>query len=196
MIYLEDSLLLPMACETLNDSDWAIVRRHSPKIGWCLVDPGCSDQQPQPPDRQGIAAEGREVLFSTGLLNAEILARIHAALPVDLTLVDADDRVRYFSEGSRPVFYRSEAILGRDVRCCHPPRSVHYVDQILSDFKAGRQTSAQFWKHLGDRFIHIRFVAVRDGDGRYLGTLEIAQDITHLRALEGEQTQLRYDPVG
>lgn len=195
LVYLEERLLFPMTLETLDESDWEIIRRHSSKIGWCLVDPGYSDQPPRPHDRQGIAAEGREVSFPTGLLDAETLALIHAALPVDLTFVDGEDRVRYFSEGTRPVFYRSEAILGRDVRCCHPPRSVHYVDQILSDFKSGRETSAQFWKHLGERYIHIRFVAVRDGDGRYLGTLEIAQDITHLKGLEGEQTQLRYDPV-
>ena len=91
------------------------------------------------------------------------------------------------------MFYRSEAILGREVRCCHPPRSVHYVDQILADFKSGKQSSAQFWKYIGDRFIHILFVALRDDKQNYVGTLEIAQDITNLRALEGQRLELRYD---
>jgi hypothetical protein len=184
--YLENRVLLPMACESLEQADWEIVGEHSPKIGWCLIEPGW--------DYQPAASAAREDMAPTaGVLGVETMALIHAELPVDLTFIDAQDRVAYFAEGSRPVFYRSKAILGRDVRNCHPPRSVHYVDQILSDFKSGRETSAQFWKPIGDQFVHIRFVALRDTDGSYLGTLEIAQDITHLRTLEGRQVELRYD---
>ncbi len=193
MIRLEDCILLPIACETLDEADWQVIWQHSPKIGWCLVEPG-SDYQPDLAELTGHPAEGDEVQLPTGVLGLEALALTHLELPVDLAFVDQEDRVVYFTEGSRPVFYRSEAILGRDVRCCHPPRSVHYVDQILADFKSGRETSAQFWKHMGERFIHIRFVALRDANGNYLGTLEIAQDITHLRALEGLRVELQYDP--
>ena len=192
MIRLEDCILLPMACKTLDEADWQVIWMHSSKIGWCLVEPGSNYEPPVRPD-WGAPAGFPELPLPTGVLNLDTLALTHLALPVDLTFVDAEDRVRYFTEGSRPVFYRSEAILGRDVRCCHPPRSVHYVDQILSDFKSGRETSAQFWKHLGERFIHIRFVALRDSNGVYLGSLEIAQEITHLQALEGQQLELRYD---
>lgn len=193
MIRLEDSILLSMACETLDEADWEVVWEHSPKIGWCLVDPGSAYTPRARTDRNTLPAEFPVLPLPTGVLNLDSLAAIHGELPVDLTFVDSEDRVRFFTEGARPVFYRSQAILGRDVRCCHPPRSVHYVEQILSDFKSGRETSAQFWKHLGDRFIHIRFVALHDSKGGYLGALEIAQDITHLRALEGQQVELRYD---
>ena len=206
MMFLEERVLLPMACDVLDETDWAVVRKHSPKIGWCLLEPGIDEPgigEPEIDDRMHEAADQTtlpagfpELPLPTGVLNLAALTSIHGELPVDLTFVDAGDRVQYFTEGSRPVFYRSEAILGRDVRCCHPPRSVHYVEQILSDFKSGRETSAQFWKHMGDRFIHIRFVALRDAGGDYQGTLEIAQDITLLRELEGQQLELRYDRSG
>lgn len=193
IIFLEESLLLPMASDVLDEADWQVLWEHSPKIGWCLVKAG-SEYQPAKASREDRSPiDLTELPLPTGVLSLETLALVHNELPVDLTFVDADDRVRYFTEGTRPVFYRSAAILGREVRCCHPPRSVHYVDQILTDFKSGRETSAQFWKYLGDRFIHIRFVALRDQTGTYAGTLEIAQEITHLQKLEGQQLELRYD---
>ncbi len=193
MIFLEERVLLPMAREVLDATDWAIIRKYSPEIGWCLIAPELGGPAYPSMDRNELPSGFPELSLPTGVLDLDVLESIHAQLPVDITFVDAEDRVRYFSKGSQPVFYRSEANLGRDVRCCHPPRSVHYVDQILSDFKAGRETSAQFWKHMGQRFVHIRFVALRDSNGDYRGTLEIAQDITPMRALEGEQLQLRYD---
>ncbi len=193
MIFLEERVLLPMARDVLDAADWAIIRKYSPEIGWCLIEPELGDSDGPPVEHAVLPSGLPKLSLPTGVLDVGVLVSIHARLPVDITFVDAEDRVRYFTKGSQPVFYRSEANLGRDVRCCHPPRSVHYVDQILSDFKAGRETSAQFWKHMGHRFIHIRFVALHDANGDYRGTLEIAQDITPMRALEGEQLQLRYD---
>ena len=105
---------------------------------------------------------------------------------------DADDRVRYFSEGPARIFARSRAILGRKVQHCHPPSSVGVVEQILSDFRKGRQDVAEFWIQLRGRFVHIRYFAVRDESRAYLGTLEVTQDLTPLRALQGEQRLLHY----
>jgi uncharacterized protein len=195
MIFLEEELLFPMACDVLDEADWEVVQEHSPKIGWSLVEPGCDYQAAKASGEDSSPVDLTELALPTGVLSLETLALAHNELPVDLTFVDADDRVRYFTEGTRPVFYRSEAILGREVRCCHPPRSVHYVEQMLADFKSGKETSAQFWKYLGERFIHIRFVALRDETGGYVGTLEIAQEITHLQELEGQQLELCYDPA-
>lgn len=193
MIFLEESLLLLLVCDVLDTADWDVIWRHSPKIGWCLVEPHSKYPSGQVSEDDTRTVGDLNASLPTGTLSPELLVLLHHQLPIDLTFVDAEDRVQYFSEGTRPVFYRSEAILGREVRCCHPPRSVHYVDQILTDFKSGRETSAQFWKHLGDRFIHIRFVALRNETGDYLGTVEIAQDITHLQALEGQRLELCYD---
>jgi DUF438 domain-containing protein len=91
------------------------------------------------------------------------------------------------------VFARSRAIIGREVKHCHPPKSVHVVERILEDFKAGRQSVAEFWIELHGKFVHIRYFAVRDAAGAYLGTLEVTQDLTRLRALQGERRLLAYD---
>ena len=96
-------------------------------------------------------------------------------------------------KGPDRVFARSKAIIGRKVQHCHPPRSVDVVDRILSDFRDGRQNVAEFWIDFHGRFVHIRYFAVRDDQSRYLGTLEVTQDLTEVRALEGERRLLAYD---
>jgi len=98
--------------------------------------------------------------------------------------------VRYFSQGRERIFPRSPAIVGRKVQKCHPPASLHRVQQILDDFRAGRSDEAEFWIQMQARFIHIRYFAMRDEQGAYQGTLEVSQDITHIRALEGERRLL------
>jgi hypothetical protein len=112
---------------------------------------------------------------------------------VDLTFVDADDRVAFFSEGPGRVFARTRAIIGRKVQHCHPPRSVEIVDRILEDFRAGRQKVAEFWINLHGKFVHIRYFAVHTPAGEYLGTLEVTQDATRIRGLEGDRRLLEYD---
>ena len=113
-------------------------------------------------------------------------------LPVDLTFVDRNDKVKYFTQGKERIFDRNRAILGRDVRMCHPPSSVHIVDKIISDFKSGHADSAPFWIQMQGRFIHIDYFALRNEQGEYLGTLEVSQDLTEKRKLENEQRILNY----
>ena len=124
--------------------------------------------------------------FPTGALTPDQVRGLLQVLPVDVTFVDGDDRVRYFSEGPARIFARSRAILGRKVQHCHPPSSVGVVE------RAGRQDVAEFWIQLHGRFVHIRYFAVRDESRAYLGTLEVTQDLTPLRALQGEQRLLHY----
>ncbi len=133
------------------------------------------------------------VVLPSGALSLEQLKGLFAALPVDLTFVDADDRVRFFSEGKDRVFARPKAILGRLVQHCHPPSSVDVVERILSDFRAGRQNVAEFWIDFKGRFAHVRYFAVRGQKGEYLGTLEVTQDLTRERTLTGERRLLQYD---
>jgi DUF438 domain-containing protein len=115
-------------------------------------------------------------------------------LPVDVTYVDKNDVVRFFSETRERIFPRSPAIIGRQVQKCHPPASVHRVQRIVDDFRAGRRDTAEFWIHMGPpdaaKFILIRYFALRDERGEYQGTLEVTQDATHIRALEGERRLL------
>jgi DUF438 domain-containing protein len=132
-------------------------------------------------------------MLPTGNVSLEQLVGIFGTLPFDLTFVDADDRVAFFTEGPDRVFARSKAIIGRKVHNCHPPKSVETVDQILSDFKAGRQSVAEFWINFQEKFVHVRYFAVRAEDGRYLGTVELTQDLSPLRALQGERRLLEYE---
>jgi DUF438 domain-containing protein len=113
-------------------------------------------------------------------------------MPFDLTFVDKEDKVKYFTQGKERVFDRNRAILGRDVRMCHPPSSVHVVEQILNDFKSGKADSSPFWIQMQGKFIHIEYFALRNDAGEYLGTLEVSADLTKKRALEGEQRILSY----
>lgn len=190
MIQKEEKILLPMSLQTLNDSEWGEIWTQSPEIGWCLVDPE-GDYRP-PGVANAKPAEGA-LVFPTGSLNLAQLEAIFRHMPVDLTFIDANDRVRFFTEGGDRVFVRPKAVIGRKVQHCHPPASVHIVDQIIDDFRSGRQTVAEFWIELGGRFIHIRYFAVRDDQGNYCGTLEVTQDLTRERALEGERRLLQYD---
>jgi hypothetical protein len=195
MVSKEELILLPMALDTLTREEWGIIWTESPGIGWCLVDPREGYVPPKsvtPAETLDVPAR-RAMILPTGHLSLEQLQGIFSALPVDLTFVDADDRVAFFSEGPDRVFARGKAIIGRQVQHCHPPRSVDIVDRILDDFRSGRQNVAEFWITLHGRFVHIRYFAVRSPEGTYLGCLEVTQDATALRALEGERRLLQYD---
>ena len=194
MIYKEENILLPMSLETLTEDEWAEIWSASPKYGWCLVEPksGYVPAVSVAVDPMTVPPTGA-LLLPTGNVSLEQLTGIFGTLPLDLTFVDADDRVAFFTEGPDRVFARSKAIIGRKVHNCHPPKSVETVDQILSDFKAGRQNVAEFWINFQEKFVHVRYFAVRAADGRYLGTVELTQDLTPLRALQGERRLLEYE---
>ena len=191
MFYKEESILIPMCLDALTEDDWAEIWNASPTYGWCLVEPRTGYQ----PAHTAEQISSADIRLPSGNLTLDQLTALFATLPVDLTFVDADDRVRFFSEGPDRIFSRSKAILGRKVQNCHPPRSVDVVDRILSDFREGRRDAAEFWINFQARFIHIRYFAVRGPERRYEGTLEVTQDLTKLRKLEGERRLLQYDEV-
>jgi uncharacterized protein len=195
MIYKEENILFPMTMGLFTEEEWAEVHRQSPEYGWCLVAPDSGYEPPEPKVVKNALhlPPAKAVQFPSGTLSFEQLLGLFNNLPVDLTFVDAEDRVAFFSEGPDRVFERSRAIIGRAVQNCHPPKSVHIVEKILSDFKSGRQNVAEFWIQMQGKFVHIRYFAVRDGAGAYLGTLEVTQDLTRLRALEGDRRLLQYD---
>lgn len=194
MIYKEENILLPMSLETLSEDEWAEIWSVSPKYGWCIVEPqqGYTPAVGTTPESMKVPPSGA-LMLPTGNVSLEQLVAVFSTLPLDLTFVDADDRVAFFTEGPDHIFARSKAIIGRKVQHCHPPRSVETVDQILDDFRAGRQNVAEFWINFHDKFVHVRYFAVRSSDGGYLGTVELTQDLTPLRALQGERRLLEYD---
>lgn len=131
--------------------------------------------------------------FETGTLSKEEVEAIFNALPVDITFVDKEDKVKYFSKSEGRIFVRTSAVIGRKVQKCHPQKSVHVVNRILDAFKAGGKNVAEFWIDFKDRLVYIRYFPVRDKDGKYLGTLEVTQDITDIKKIEGEKRLLDWE---
>jgi DUF438 domain-containing protein len=191
MIYKEEHILFPMALETLGDSDWAKVRAGEEEIGFAWISPPEkwspseeSFQEKLPPEKIG------SMTLDTGLLTVEQINLILTHLPVDISFVDENDKVSYYSNTEDRIFPRSPGIIGRSVQNCHPSKSVDMVNNILNSFRDGTKSTAEFWIQLGGKFIHIRYFAVRDTQGMYKGCLEVSQDVTAIRGLEGEKRLL------
>jgi DUF438 domain-containing protein len=192
MIDKETQILLPMCLDTLDDSEWSEVYAGSAELGFCLFVPEVEWW----PEGVELKAEAevdiKRIQLPTGGFTVRELEAILNTIPFDVTFVDADDTVRYFSHGRERIFARSKAIIGRKVQFCHPPKSVDTVQRILDDFHAGRESHAHFWIELGGRFLSIEYFALRDDGGEYLGTLEVSQDLTAKRALTGQSRLLNY----
>jgi len=125
-------------------------------------------------------------------LNKEQLEEMLEAIPLEISFVDENDLVKFWNRHETRIFKRPISVIGKSVQNCHPKHSVDKVNQILSDFKSGRKDSAEFWINLGERKVYIRYFAVRDKTGRYLGTLEATQDITEIKRIEGEKRLSEY----
>lgn len=192
MIMKEDEILFPMTMDKLTDADWFEIYQQTDEIGYCLYDPEIA-WSPEGIEAVSTAhADNNSVQLHSGSFTPEELLAVLNTLPIDITFVDKNDKVKYFSQGKERIFDRNRAILGRDVRMCHPPSSVHIVDQIIGDFKSGKAESAPFWIQMRDKFIHIEYFALRNESGEYLGTLEVSQELNEKRALKGEQRILSY----
>ena len=193
MIYKEDNILFPMALQILDEKEWEKIRQDEGEIGYALVTPG-EQWRPAAATKTAAAAPSQPAVdrlpLDTGLLTLEQLNLMLRNLPVDITVVDENDEVRYYSEGRERVFPRSPQIIGRKVQNCHPPNSIATVNRILAEFRAGTKDVAEFWIELGGRFIHIRYFPLRDGTGRYRGCLEVTQEVTQIRALQGQRRLL------
>jgi DUF438 domain-containing protein len=153
-----------------------------------------------PPDATLLAGLGetggtdsgvpKSLPLDTGLLTLDQINLMLKHLPVDISFVDENDEVRYYSDVPDRTFPRSPGVIGRTVQNCHPQKSVHMVQRILDAFRSGEQDTAEFWIEMKGTFVHIRYFALRDAGGTYRGCLEVSQDVTGIRALEGEQRLL------
>ena len=128
--------------------------------------------------------------FETGSLSKEEIEAIFDSLPVDVSFVDKNDAVKYFNKADKRIFVRTKAVIGKKVQLCHPQKSVHIVNKILEAFKTGKKDSAEFWITMNNRLIHIRYFAVKDKNGKYLGTMEVTQDLTNIKKIEGQKRLL------
>jgi len=192
MIYKEEHILYPMSLETLTDRDWLEVRDGEAEIGYSWIEP-LVEWVPDIADEDqkviGAAVMGA-VALDTGALTPEQVNLMLKYLPVDITFVDENDRVAFYSAGKHRVFPRSSGIIGREVKRCHPPTSVHIVENILHSFKIKEKEDAEFWINMGDKKIHIRYYPMFDDDGNYKGTMEVTQDITEIQKLKGDRLLL------
>lgn len=188
MIYKEEHILYPLALEVLSEDEWRRVARGEREIGYAWVEP----QVRWETGRKDTAGErtGGRIELDTGAMTTEQINLLLKSLPLDLSLVDENDRVVYYSDTKERVFARSAGVIGRSVQKCHPPKSVHIVQRILDEFKAGKKDVAEFWIQMNGKCIHIRYFALRADDGAYRGCLEVSQDVTGIRELEGERRLL------
>ena len=192
MIMKEEEILLPMSLDKLTEIEWYDIYRQTLDIGFCLYDPDI-EWEPEGIDvNESEKGDPEIVQLPSGSFTKAELQAILNTLPVDMTFVDRNEKVKYFSQGHERIFQRSRAILNRDVKMCHPPSSVGVVEQILDDFRSGKESHAPFWIQKGGQFIHIEYFALRDEKGEFLGTLEVSQNLTSRRKLEGEQRILSY----
>ena len=194
MITKEEEILFPMALDAITEAQWYEISKQSIEIGFCLYDPQI-EWHPEWVVKQSInesQKSGSHIQLPSGSFSAEEIMAILNTLPVDITFVDKDDKVKYFSQSAERIFQRNRAILNRDVRHCHPPASAHIVDKIINDFKTGRESRAPFWINMGGTLIHIEYFALRNEQGDYLGTLEVSHNVQPYRDLTGEQRILSY----
>ena len=204
LINVEENRLLPNALQLLKAEDWEEMYEGDSEIGWMLATPPARypaiKEESADPEyiHPSLDKKKRKLPFSLedrthydeGYLTPEQVNFIFKFLPVDITYVDENDRVVFYNRGDERVFPRSAGIIGREVKFCHPPKSVDQVLKILEEFKAGRQDVADFWITFKGKFVHIRYFAVRDDEKNYRGVIEMSQDVTEIRALEGEKRLL------
>lgn len=202
LFQIEEMRLFPNALELLKEEDWMEMREGDAEIGWMLSSsptpyPALEDDYIHP----SMDTKRRKLSFSIseslkldeGYLDLEQINLLLRFMPVDLTYVDEFDRVLFYNRGEERVFPRSAGIIGREVKFCHPPKSVDTVLRILEEFKKGTKDEAEFWINFKGKMIHIRYFALRDSKNNYKGVIEMSQDITNIQKLSGEQRLLDWD---
>lgn len=188
MIHVEENRLFPNAFHLLHPEDWESMTVSDEEIGW--VD---KNRYTHAEEKESVQFDISKLKMDEGILNLEQINLILKFLPVDVTFVDENDKVAFYNRGEERVFPRSAGVIGREVRFCHPPKSVETVLRIVEEFKAGTKDEAEFWINFKGRVIHIRYFAVRDKNKNYKGVLEMSQDITDIKKIEGEKRLLSWD---
>ncbi|MCX7749303.1 MAG: DUF438 domain-containing protein [Clostridia bacterium] len=196
MIFKEENILFPMVLETLAEDEWQKIAEESDELGYSLIEPKGKWKPSKVNVEERELEKGKEdsnngyIHFETGILSPEEISNILNTLPIDISFVDKEGAVKYFSQGKERIFPRTKAIIGRQVQNCHPPASVHIVEKIVEDLKSGKKDHEDFWIKMGDQFVYIRYFAVRNEKNEFLGTLEVTQNIKPIQELTGEKRLL------
>jgi len=200
---IEDMRLFPNSMELLSEDDWKEFYEGDEEIGWMLK----NNPTPYPAIEEDAYVhpsedtQERKLTFSLedtfhydeGYMTPDQINLLLQFLPVDITYVDENDKVIFYNRGKDRVFPRSKGIIGREVKFCHPPKSVHMVLRIVEEFRAGTKDVAEFWINFKGRMIHIRYFALRDKEKNYRGVIEMSQDVTDIQNLKGQQRLLDWD---
>lgn len=203
LLNVEDMRLFPNAMQLLTKEDWEEFYEGDKEIGWMLKE----KPQPYPSRNEADYVHPSEdhsskidhlsldntFHYDEGYMTPEQVNMLLRFMPVDLTYVDENDRVIFYNRGEDRVFPRSKGVIGREVKFCHPPKSVHMVLRIVEEFRAGTKDVAEFWINYKGRMIHIRYFAIRDKDKNYRGVIEMSQDVTDIQKLEGQKRLLDWD---
>ena len=191
--FKENNILFPSALQVIKDTEWGEVRKEFDEIGYCSFTPKhalVSLHGTEVEEQKATLEMGETLHFETGNLSKEEVEALLDTIPIDVSFIDADDQVRYFNKAEKRIFVRTKAVLGRKVQMCHPQKSLHVVNKIVEAFKTGKKDVAEFWITIENRFVHIRFFAVRSKGGKYLGAVEVVQDVTDIKKLEGQKRLL------
>jgi PAS domain S-box-containing protein len=191
--FKENNILFPAALQVVTSEEWEEARKEFDEIGYCCFTPSHVTVALQTEKRKTQTPPEGLLQFETGSLSKEEAEAILDTLPIDISFIDKDDRVKYFNKAEKRIFVRTKAVIGRTVQMCHPQESVHIVNRIIEAFRKGEKDSAEFWITLDNRLVHIRYFAVRDKDGKYLGTMEVTQDLTDIKKIEGQKRLLDWE---
>ena len=212
----EESILYPTSLQLLTEEDFAYMGSGDAEIGFAWIDVSADDQKRETEKghttgasllsdgdfgkdlakllgKYGFSSREKEELeVSTGHLSLEQINLIFKHLPFDISFVDENELVKFYSDTAHRIFPRSKNVIGRDVKNCHPRSSVHLVEEIIQKFKNKEEDSVDFWINKEGTFIYIYYAAVRDEEGNFRGVLEIMQDAYRIRNLEGSRTLLKW----
>ena len=184
--FREERILFPVVLDLIPESELSLLLNQCIETGFPFIHPEIKMQE-TPVIETTLSGE---IDLKTGFLSAEQIVLLFNHLPVDITFVDEFNKVKFFSTPEKRIFRRTNSIVGREVKNCHPPESVHVVEQIVEAFRKGEKDKASFWIQMKGEFILIQYFAVRDQQGNYRGVVEVSQDVTEIRSLEGEQRLL------
>ena len=198
---VEKRVLFPNAMDILTDEEWIKMREGEDEIGWMLSEsPAKYPEEKEyihPSEdttlRTDVVFDENALHFDEGYMTVEQVNLMFRTLPLDLTYVDENDRVIFYNRGEERVFPRSAGIIGREVKFCHPPKSVDTVLKILEAFRKGEQNEASFWFNYREKLIYVRDFAVRDSEKNYRGVIEMSQDISETKKIEGERRLLEWE---
>ncbi|UJG41374.1 MAG: DUF438 domain-containing protein [Candidatus Heimdallarchaeum aukensis] len=189
----ENKILFPTAMKVISEEEWKDITKEFNDIGYCCFSPKEAVEAVEEEQTQKATLDSGIIEFETGKIDVKTLEAVLDTLPFDITFVDKNDRVAYYSNSSERLFVRTKAIIGRTVQNCHPNKSIHIVNKIINDFREGKKDKAEFWFRLGDKYVYIRYYAVRSREGEYLGTLEVSQDIAQIKQIEGDKKLLDWE---